>query len=106
MRGANRYGLPPPMADISPWGDVLAAVDAVLQRIAEKGAQMVFVSAAGAVRLMHPQVGATTDAAERHPTWCAGQFDVRATADEVREAMVHAYNKSLRVLQTPWGETP
>lgn len=100
------HGLPHPMADVSPWGDVVAAATAAVQRITEKGEQVVLVSAAGAVRLMHPQAEATPDVIRRHPAWVAGQFDARATADDVREAMVHAYNKSLRLLQTPWGETP
>jgi len=106
MRGPNRYGLPHPAADVSPWGDVVAAVTAVWQRLIDQGEQAVLVSAAGRVYLMRPQHPATTAAIQRHPTWFAGHFDTRATEDDLRDAMVHAYNKSLRQLQAPQGETP
>lgn len=100
MSVLSRHGLPHPMADVSPWGDVVCATTSVRQRIADHGPQVVLVSAAGHVRLMQSQAATTKDVIRRHPTWLAGQFDARATDDELREAMVHAYAKSLRLLQT------
>jgi hypothetical protein len=101
----KRYGLPHPMADVSPRGDVIRATTAVRQRIADKGAQMVIVTDAGGVLLMHPTAAATLDVIRSHPNWIAGQFDARASDDDVREAMVHAYDGSLRTLQAV-GEIP
>ena len=101
----KRFGLPHPMADVSPCGDVIGATTAVRQRIADNGPQMVVVTAAGGVVLMHPTSAATLDLIRSHPNWIAGQFDTRATDDDVREAMVHAYGENLRESQA-LGEVP
>jgi hypothetical protein len=93
------------MADVSPCGDVIRATEAVRQRIADRGAQMVIITDAGCVLLMHPTAAATLDVIRSHPRWIAGQFDMRATDDDVREAMVHAYGENLRASQAV-GERP
>ena len=105
MKRMKRTGLPHPMADVSPWGDVAVAVAAVRQRLVDRGPQSVLVSAAGRVYLMRPCDPTTTEVIERHRDWHAGDFTAAVTDDHLRATLVHTYQQSLRALQAPLEAT-
>lgn len=104
-RHKKRHGLPYAMGDVSPWGDVAVAVAAVRQRLVDHGPQSVLVSAAGRVYLMRTCDPTTTAVINRHPDWHAGDFNAAVSAEQLRVALVHTYQKSLRALQAPLGAT-
>ena len=92
--GANQrrsIRMPNSVGNVGPKGDVDAATEVVINRIAGKGPHMIMVSPEGDVFPVLAKEVKSEILAEDFPTWIAGWFNFMATATEVADDLEATY---------------